>query len=219
MVMQRVWEGHEVTKNWTFAYFKWYDDISRAKDENMFKMAKYLIEFVWKLFRQTLQQSRAISDPVVLVPRLRWFNEKTNKKLFASHPFFVFALWPRPFRTISNIGRNIVMYKNVFLIVCICSRWLFRNMVLWLHSMTRAYSQHELSLWMDVLEDYKHLWSTLISYSFFCIRRQQMFSCACFWNGNYGGNTSTQSSALNWECTSIPGRASFSQHPASVVLI
>ena len=177
MVMQRVWEGHEVTKNWTFAYFKWYDDISRAKDDNMFKIAKYLIEFVWKLFRQTLQQSRAISDTAALVPlpRPRWLNEKTKKKLFASHPFFVFALWPRPIRTISNIGQNIVMYKNVVLIVRVCSRWLLRNMVVWLHSMMTAYSQHELSLWMEVLEDYKHLWSTLISYSLFCIRRQRMF--------------------------------------------
>ena len=168
-----------------------------------------------------LQQSRAISDPAVVVPqpRLRWFNEKTNKKLFASHPFFVFALWPRPFRTISNIGRNIVMYKNVFLIVCICSRWLFRNMVLWLHSMTMAYSQHELSLWMEALGDCKHLWSTIISYSSFCIRWERMFSRACSWNGNYGGSTSTQSSALNWGCASIPGKALFSQHPASVVLI
>ena len=190
MVMQRVWEGHEVTKNWTFAYFKWYDDISRAKDENMFKMAKYLIEFVWKLFRQTLQQSRAISDPVVLVPRLRWFNEKTNKKLFASHPFFVFALWPRPIRTISNIGQNIVMYKNVVLIVRVCSRWLLRNMVVWLHSMMTAYSQHELSLWMDVLENYTHLWSTIISYSSFCNQWHQVFSRACTRNGNHGGSTS-----------------------------
>ena len=143
------------------------------------KMAKYLIEFVWKLFRQTLQQSRAISDPAVVVPQLRWFNEKTNKKLFASHPFFVFALWPRPFRTISNIDRNIVMYKNVFLILRVCSRWLFRNMVLWLHSMMMAYSQHELSLWMDVLENYTHLWSTIISHSSFCIRWHRTFSRAC----------------------------------------
>ena len=218
MVMQRVWEGHEVTKNWTFAYFKWYDDILRAKDENMFKMEKCLIEFMWKLFQQTLQQSRAISDTAAVVPLpwLRWFNEKTNKKLFASHPFFVFALWPRPFWTISNIGRNIVMYKNVFLIVRVCSRWLLRNMVVWLHSMMVAYSQHELSLWMDVLEDYKHLWSTLISYSSFCIRWHRMFSRARSWNGNYRGSTSTQSCALNRGCTS---RASFSQHPASVVLI
>ena len=145
------------------------------------KMAKYLIEFVWKLFWQTLQQSRAISDPAVVVPqpRLRWFNEKTNKKLFASHPFFVFVLWPRPFRTISNIGRNIVMYKNVFLILRVCSRWLLRNMVVWLHSMMTAYSQHELSLWMDVLENYTHLWSTIISHSSFCIRWHQTFSRAC----------------------------------------
>ena len=214
MVMQRVWEGHEVTKNWTFAYFKWYDDISRAKDENMFKMAKYLIEFVWKLFRQTLQQSRAISDPAVVPrPRLRWFNEKTNKKLFASHPFFVFALWPRPIRTISNIGQNIVMYKNVVLIVRVCSRWLLRNMVVWLHSMMTAYSQHELSLWMDVLEDYKHLWSTIISYSSFLHSMRTNVFKGLFLEWKF---TSTQSCALNRGCTS---RASFSQHPASVVLI
>ena len=101
------------------------------------------------------------------------------------------------------------MYKNVFLIVRVCSRWLLRNMVVWLHSMTMAYSQHELSLWMDVLEDYKHLWSTIISYSSFCIRWHRMFSWACFWNANYGGRTSTQTCALNRGCTSIPAELHF----------
>ena len=36
-----------------------------------------------------------------------------------------------------------------------------------------------------------------------------MFSRACSWNGNYGGSTSTQSSALTWGCTSIPAELYF----------
>ena len=88
-------------RNWTYAYLKWDDDILCAKDENIFKMAKCLIEFVWKLFWETLQHSRASLDPAV-VPRLRWFYGEmycSLTKVDADN----FKYWPK--------------YKNVYLIV------------------------------------------------------------------------------------------------------